>query len=309
VTYADAMSPDAAFAPVRVAACQLALRIGDLQANRAAAAAAVEAAVRQGARIVVLPELTPSGYVFADAAEARSLGERPDGPTGQQWAALAVRHDVVIIGGFAELSDDGLLYNSAMMVDRSGVLAVYRKAHLWDAEADCFATGDQPPPVVDTALGRIAMMICYDVEFPEWVRLPALAGAELLAVPTNWPAEPVPAGERPMVTVNVQAAAFANRMFVAAACRCGTERGVPWVGGSIIAAPTGYPLAGPASVGGVAGEPGEAASEILIADCDLRQARNKATGPRNDAHADRRPGLYSGVAGAGVGVGVGVGVG
>ena len=131
-----------------------------------------------------------------------------------------------------------------MLVDSTGVRAVYRKAHLWDAEADFFVPGDQPPPVIDTKYGRSSMMICYDVEFPEWVRLPALAGAELLAVPTNWPADKVPAGERPMVTFNVQAAAFANRMFIAAACRCGDERGVRWVGGSVIAGRDGYPLAG-----------------------------------------------------------------
>ena len=83
--------------------------------------------------------------------------------------------------------------------------AVYRKAHLWDAESDFFAPGTAPPPVVDTEFGRIAMMICYDVEFPEWVRRPALAGADLLAVPTNWPADPVPPGERPNVVLNVQA--------------------------------------------------------------------------------------------------------
>ena len=60
-------------------------------------------------------------------------------------------------------------------------------------------------------------MVCYDLEFPEWVRAAALAGADLLAAPTNWPAEPVPPGERPKVVVNVQAAAAANRMFIAAA--------------------------------------------------------------------------------------------
>jgi predicted amidohydrolase len=277
---------------VAVAVSQLAIGIGKPEANRSAAAAAVTEAAQRGAKVVVLPELTPSGYVFNDAAEARGLGEPADGPTAAQWSGLATAHDLLIVGGFAELGDDGHLYNSAMLVDSSGLRAVYRKAHLWHAEADFFSPGAEEPPVVDTKFGRIAMMICYDVEFPEWVRRPALAGADLLAVPTNWPAERVPAGERPMVTVNVQVAAFANRMFVAAACRCADERGVSWVGGSIIAGPDGYPLAGPASVGGLAGYQGVASSELLVADCDLAQARNKATGPRNNAHADRRPELY-----------------
>ena len=283
------MLPRVEAQPVRIAACQVSLRVGELDQNRAAAAAAVTAAAGQGARIVVLPELTPSGYVLRDPAEARALSEPPAGPTAAQWQDLAARYDIVIVGGFSELGDDGLLYNSAMLVDQAGVQAVYRKAHLWDAEADFFTPGNQPPPVVKTSAAEIAMMICYDVEFPEWVRLPALAGADVLAVPTNWPAEQIPAGERPIVTANVQVAAFANRMFVAAACRCGDERGVAWTGGSIIAGPDGYPLAGPAST---SASDGGAQPELLIADCDLSLARSKATGPRNDAHADRRPGLY-----------------
>ncbi len=272
-----------------VAVCQLSLAIGAPARNRAAAAAAVAAAAAAGASLVVLPELTPSGYVFADLAEARSLAEPADGQTAGQWADLAARHQIVVVGGFCELGTDGRLYNSAMLADPAGVRAVYRKAHLWDAEADFFTPGDTAPPVVDTRIGRIAMVICYDVEFPEWVRLPALAGADLLAVPTNWPADLVPPGERPMVTANIQVAAFANRMFVAAACRCGTERGVTWTGGSVIAGPDGYPLAGPAST---AASAGGARPELLLAPCDLRAARDKATSLRNDVHRDRRPDLY-----------------
>jgi predicted amidohydrolase len=269
---------------VEVAACQVSLHVGEVAANRAAALEAVRAAAAAGARIIVLPELTPSGYVFESPAEARTLAEPADGPTVTSWAAEAARLEVIIVGGFCELGQDNLLYNSAALVDAGGVRAVYRKVHLWDAESDFFATGSAPPPVVDTQHGRIAMMICYDVEFPEWVRPPALAGADLLAVPTNWPAEPVPPGERPMVVANVQTAAFANHMFIAAACRVGAERGVSWVGGSLIAGPRGYPLAGPAS---------ETEPEVLVAGCDLRSARSKATSARNDPHRDRRPALYA----------------
>ena len=268
---------------VRIAVCQLKLAVGDTDHNAAAAREAIVTAAGSGAQIVVLPELTRSGYVFRDAAEARSLAEPADGPSAREWAHLAGRHDLVIAGGFCELGESGAVHNSALLVGPDGARAVYRKAHLWDAEADFFVPGDADPPVVDTAYGRIGVVICYDAEFPEWVRRPALAGADLLAVPTNWPAEPVPGGERPMVVVNVQAAAFANRMFVAAACRCGEERGVSWVGGSLIAGPDGYPLTGPASAD---------QAEVLLADCDLGLARSKANGPRNDVHADRRPSLY-----------------
>ncbi len=270
--------------PVRVAACQIELRIGEPDRNRAVADAAVRVVAGNGARIVVLPELTPSGYVFATAAEARSLAEQAaGGPTIAQWSGLAAELDLVIVGGFAELGADGAVYNSAVIVDRTGPRCVYRKAHLWDAEADCFEPGDTAPPVADTRYGRIGVLICYDAEFPEWVRQPALAGAELLAVPTNWPAELVPPGERPNVVVNIQAAAFANRMFIAAACRTGTERGVSWTGGSVIAGPDGYALAGPAGTG----------PELIYAQCDLSLARSKANGPRNDVHADRRLDLYA----------------
>ena len=99
--------------------------------------------------------------------------------------------------------DDGLVYNSAALVSPDGVLAVYRKAHLWDAEKLVFTPGDAPPPVVDLPFGRVGLMICYDLEFPEWVRLAALAGADLIAAPVNWPAMPVPAGERPCDVVRV----------------------------------------------------------------------------------------------------------
>ena len=218
---------------VRVAACQVSLRVGEVARNRAAALEAIFAAAAAGASVIVLPELAPSGYVFESPAEARAAAEPAGGPTVTEWAAAAADLGVVIIGGFAELGADGRLYNSAVLADPGGPRAVYRKAHLWDAESDFFTPGTAPPPVIDTAFGRIAMMICYDAEFPEWVRRPALAGADLLAVPTNWPAEPVPPGERPNVVLNIQGAAFANRMFVAAACRVGAERGVSWVGGSL----------------------------------------------------------------------------
>jgi predicted amidohydrolase len=129
-------------------------------------------------------------------------------------------------------------------------------------------------------------MVCYDLEFPEWVRAAALAGADLLCVPTNWPAEGRPDGERPMEVLRAMVAAASNHMYVAACDRCGAERGVEWVAGSAIADPGGWLLAGPTPA---------PAPALLLADVDITDAREKAIGPRNDVHADRRPELYGAV--------------
>jgi predicted amidohydrolase len=268
---------------VRVGCHQLAPVVGELAANRAAALAAIDAAVAAGAQVVVLPELVASGYVFRDAGEARALAEPADGPTTRGWAERAAAHGLVIVGGFAELGADGALYNSAAIVDPSGVRVVYRKAHLWDREQFFFTPGDAEPPVVDTEHGRIAAMVCYDLEFPEWVRSVALRDAELLCVPTNWPLASRPAHERPMEVLRAMVSAATNRMAIAVCDRCGTERGVDWVAGTAIAGADGWLLAGPPA----APEP-----LLLVADVDLAEARDKATGPRNDALADRRPELY-----------------
>ena len=211
---------------VGVACCQLPLRVGELEDNRARLTAAIVEAAEGGALVVVLPELATSGYVFADAEEARRLAEPSDGPTVAGWESLARAHGLVIVGGLCELEPDGTLRNSAVIIDETGLRAVYRKAHLWDREKLVFLAGDAPPPVVETSIGRIATMVCYDLEFPEWVRLAALAGAELLCVPTNWPTFPRPEGERPGEVVRALAAAATNRMFVAACDRVGAERGV-----------------------------------------------------------------------------------
>ncbi len=268
-----------------VAACQIPARIGS--ADPTALVTAAREAAGRGARLVVLPELAVCGYVFADAAEARAAAEPLDGPTGALLAELSAELDCVLVAGLAELGEDGAVYNSAVLAEGGRVRAGYRKAHLWGREAELFAPGHEPPPVVDTAAGRVAVMICYDLEFPEWVRLAAQAGAEVVAVPVNWPWLPRPAGERPLEVLKAQAAAGAYRVHVVVADRCGTERGVDWIGGSAICAATGYLLAGPATAPGAV-----AARTVLVAELDPAAARDKVLGPHNDALADRRPELY-----------------
>jgi 5-aminopentanamidase len=147
-----------------------------------------------------------------------------------------------------------------------------------------FTPGGGVPPVVELPFGNVGLMICYDLEFPEWVRLTALRGADLIAVPVSWSAagSPAPPGERSGEVIAAQAAAAANGVFIAVADRCGTERGVDWLGGSVIVRHGGYPAAGPVC---------ESWAALLTAAIDLRLARDKRISRQNDLFGDRRPDL------------------
>jgi predicted amidohydrolase len=250
------------------------------------ARATIAAAVAEGVQVVVLPELASSGYVFQSVEEARAAAVPADGALLAGWAEEAARGDALVVGGFCELADDGRLFNSAVLLDGDGVIAVYRKIHLWDEEPGWFVPGEAPAPVVQTRHGRIGLAVCYDLEFPELTRGLALEGAELIAVPTNWPRDEAAPNGQPVLLTLAVTTAYCNKVFVAVADRCGAERGVDFAGASVIAGPDGARLAGPVEGGGVA---------TLHVDCDLRAAREKRTGARNDAFADRRPDRYSGI--------------
>jgi predicted amidohydrolase len=265
---------------IRIACQQLAPVIGDLASNRELALAAIHEATDSGADVVVLPELVTSGYMFASPEEAESVAIAPGHQILEEWGAEAARANIVLAGGFCELDDDGRIYNSAAVFDATGLRAVYRKLHLWDREKLVFTPGSAPPPVLDTHLGRLALVICYDLEFPELTRSIALAGTQLLLVPTNWPLVPRPEGERPPEAIIAMAAARVNRMAVACADRIGRERGQEWTGGTTIVGADGW----------VAAE--SRARGLVLADVDLELGLDKRLTEHADAFADRRPDLY-----------------
>jgi 5-aminopentanamidase len=264
----------------RIVCCQLRPAIADLSANIESTTAAITEAVASGARVVIVPELALSGYMLSSIDEARSVAITPAHPVFAAWAAAVAPTDGVAIGGFAELAADGLIYNTAAVVDASGVLAVYRKVHLWDREKLLFTPGSVAPPVVATPVGKIGVLICFDLEFPEFPRSLALRGAELIAAPTNWPRETVPAGERvPEVTV-AMASAYSNHVAIACCDRAGTERGQDWNEASCIVDERGWVIATP-NAGGV-----------VTADLDLSLSHDKTLGEMVDVFGDRRPELY-----------------
>jgi predicted amidohydrolase len=263
----------------RIVCRQLAPEPGSLEANHRRIVRTVADATAAGADVLVLPELATSGYVFQSEEELADCAITPDDPRVAEWAA-AVHGTSVVVCGYAERGADGAFYNSALVLDATGVLATYRKAHLWDREKLFFTPGAERPPVVDTRFGRIGVLVCYDLEFPEYTRRVALDGADLIAVPTNWPLGPRPDGERPAEVQIAQAAARVNRVAIACCDRTGTERGQRWTEGTTIIDHEGWPAA-------TAGTSHEA-----VFDTDLTRTRDKNLNPRNHLFRDRRPELY-----------------
>jgi predicted amidohydrolase len=255
---------------------------------------AITRAAARGARVVVLPELAACGGVHTSLEHARAAAEPLDGPTVALLAEASARHGCVVVAGLAESGEEGRVHNSAVVLDRGALVAAYRKVHLWGSEKDAFDPGSDTPPVVSTSAGRVGVMVCYDLEFPEWVRLAAEAGAELLAVPVNWPLRAEGDPQRPFEVVKAQAAAVTYRVNIAVADRCGVEAGVDWYGGSLVCDVDGNLVAGPACAGGsdVDGPPAHTGPALLVAEVDLAAARDKRLGPYNDALRDRRPDLY-----------------
>jgi predicted amidohydrolase len=239
----------------------------------------IRQAVSEGAHIIVLPELATCGYMFADADEARAAAVTPADPAFARWSAAA--DDSIVIGGYCELGDDGLLYNSAVMVDADGVIGGYRKTHLWDREKLIFSPGGVLPPVVRTKHGMVALMVCYDVEFGELTRRVALDGAELIAAPVNWPLFPRPEGEHPGEVITAMSTARTNKVAVACCDRAGVERGQRWTGGTAIIDPHGWVAA---STG-----PGPA---MAVADIDLAVTHDKTLTEHVHLFDDRRVDLY-----------------
>jgi predicted amidohydrolase len=219
--------------------------------------------------------------VFESAQEAAATAIGLDDPLLGSWAAVAGH--AVVIGGFCERGEDGGVYNSAVVLGAAGIIGRYRKTHLWDREKLWFQAGIQPPSVFDTPHGRIGVLVCYDLEFPETTRALALAGAELIAVPTNWPLVPTPAGERPPEVTIAMGAARVNRVFIACCDRTGTERGQEWNAGTSIIDEQGWVMAAQAGVGSA------------TAEVDLSRAHDKHLGGLADAFGDRRPELYAAV--------------
>ncbi|MCC6419193.1 MAG: carbon-nitrogen hydrolase family protein [Gemmataceae bacterium] len=245
---------------ITVVAAQMAPRLRDKAANLDKIERWTRRAAANGARLIVFPECALSGYCYESLAEALEDAEPIPGPASTSVARLAAETGLYVVFGMVERAGDRI-FNTAALIGPEGLVGIYRKTHLpWEA-VDRFVTpGDLPFPVYDTAIGRIGMLICYDLRLPEPARIEALAGADIIVHPTN-----LPEGGRPQPDFMYPARASENHVWVVSADRVGEERGVLFIGRSAIVDPMGRRLA----------EGGEAGEELVAAEIEPAQAREK----------------------------------
>ena len=228
-----------------------------------------------GADLLVLPEMFLTGYnIGAEAVGA--LAEAQDGESARTIAELARSAGLAILYGYPERAANGQIYNAVQLIDAHGQrLCNYRKTHLFgDLDHSMFSAGGDDFPLVELNGWKLGVLICYDLEFPENTRRLALAGADLIVVPT---ANMVPFDF--VADVTVRARAFENRCYVAYANYCGHEGEIQYCGQSSIAAPDGQRIA-------QAG-----LDEALIVGTLEHQSILDARAA-NDYLQDRRPELY-----------------
>jgi predicted amidohydrolase len=242
-----------------VAVAQIEPKLGENARNLEKCTARMEEAAAAGAELLVLPECATSGYMFASPEEAMPFAEEIPGPTVEALERASARLGLHVVCGLLERDGD-LLRNAAVLVGPDGLVGSYRKTHLPFLGVDRFVVPGDELRVFDTPLGRIGIEICYDLRFPEVTRTLALAGADIVAHPTNFP---MPA--RPQTEIITLARANENRVYLLTANRVGKERWGEFCGRSQIVDPFGTRLA----------ETGVTEEVLLTAEVDLAKARDK----------------------------------
>jgi len=254
----------------------------DRAANLKASEAGIRNAARRGAQLVLLQELHASVYFCQhENTELFNLAETIPGPSSERLATLARELQVVLVGSLFERRAPGLYHNTAVVFDRDGRMAgQYRKMHIPDDpgyyEKFYFTPGDLGFSPIETSLGKLGVLVCWDQWYPEGARLMALAGADLLLYPTaiGWnpaDAKDEQARQRDAWITIQRSHAVANGLPVLVANRVGFEpdpsgqtQGSQFWGHSFVCGPQGEFLA----------QAGSGKPEVLVADVDLARSEN-----------------------------------
>ncbi len=228
---------------------------------------------------IVLPELFATGYQFRDKKEAKSLAESISGGlTIRFLVEMAKRRNCYYVGSLPEIEKDKL-FISAVLVGPKGLIGKYRKSHLFMREKDIFTPGDSGFSVFEANGLKVGMLICFDWIFPEATRTLALAGAHLIAHPSNLI---LPYCQDAMITRSIE-----NRIYTITANRTGKETRIEgqelaFTGRSQVTSPNGSLLAASK----------KDAEEVILVKIDPQEAANKQITGNNNIIEDRRADLY-----------------
>ena len=271
-----------------LACVQTDVKFADVSTNVSRVKSWLESASEKKVDLAIFPECMLTGYAYDDRESASKIALTIASPVFVELASVAERLSLYFTLGFLE-KDGSLLFNSSALIGPEGIVGVYRKVHLPNLGVDRFVDrGDIPYrtfdacPQTDAGPARVGMAICYDCSFPEPMRVLGLAGADIVALGTNWPV----AASR-TADVVPPARSMENHYFFVAANRVGTENGFQFCGRSSICGPDGAILART-----------EADDEVMLTtEIDLNWARNKTIERTKGAHSidrfkDRRPEFY-----------------
>jgi predicted amidohydrolase len=226
---------------IKVALAQISCKVGDKAYNIRKMATYITKARKQKADLIIFPELSLTGYTMRD--RTYELAETiPDSST-EKMEALAKKNNIHIIYGMIERSEkaNAVIHNTAVLTSPNGTIGYYRKMHLPThsifEEKRYFRQG-YDAPVYSTGIGRIGMIICYDIFFPEIARLLRLKGAELVACISASPAV-----RRNFFETLTTARALENTVYLAYVNLAGIEDGLQFWGGSRLITPNGRIIA------------------------------------------------------------------
>ena len=219
---------------IKTAAVQFNIGLGDMEANLAHVRQELARLARESVQLVVLPEMWATGFAYKQLTE---LAART-ADLVEELTSLSRAYGMVIVGSLPE-PHDNKVYNTAYVLDNGVLLGKYRKIHLFSLmqEDRSFDAGDTWL-LAETSIGRVGVFICYDLRFPELARRLAVAGADILVVPGEWP-KPREEHWRALL----RARAIENQLFVVAANCCGVVGKLDFFGMSMIIGPKGEILA------------------------------------------------------------------
>jgi N-carbamoylputrescine amidase len=254
---------------------------GDAEANLAVIESRVAEAAGNGAKLVLLQELHNGAYFCQhESVDEFDRAETLPGPSTERLGKLAKRHGIVLVGSLFEKRATGLYHNTAVVFDADGSMAgKYRKMHIPDDpgfyEKFYFTPGDLGFNPIDTSVGRLGVLVCWDQWYPEGARLMALAGADLLLYPTAIGWDPgdeddEKARQRQAWLLSHRGHAVANGLPVLSCNRVGHEaspignRGIDFWGSSHVLGPQGEFIA----------EASSESPELLVCDVDLRRSED-----------------------------------